>query len=201
MSYNSSFWDTNGGQRLAAVLAETLPHIEEKMNVLVQLALAEKKPTSQMSVYVKPERVQEYVNSQIRKGKNLVAIIDGATSRDDKLVVLSEQEQLTSINIYQPTKKLLKTTKNDKEEQKRMKMLTIKLNDKEQKKKEEKIIMAIECMIIIAVRVMFILLSLYYFFKIDFTPEISNFMICFIVGIIICAIPVRKFVKNQKEFL
>lgn len=89
MSYNSSFWDTMGGQKLAAILTETLPHIKEQMNVLVQLSLADKKPASQVSVFVKSEKVQDYVNSQIRNGKSLVAIIDGATSKDDKLVVLS----------------------------------------------------------------------------------------------------------------
>lgn len=76
-----------------------------------------------------------------------------------------------------------------------MKMITIKMNDKEEIRREEKILMALECLFIIAIRAVFVLSAFYYLFKINFTPEISSFIVCSFAGFISCAIPARKLIK------
>ena len=76
-----------------------------------------------------------------------------------------------------------------------MKMVTIRLNEVQEEKKEEKLWLAIEALAVIAIRAAYILLALYFFFQIEFEPEVMGFVTSFIVGCILCVIPARKFIK------
>lgn len=76
-----------------------------------------------------------------------------------------------------------------------MKMITIKMNETPEKKKEEKIMLALEGLAVIAVRAAYILLSLYFLSQIEFEPNVIGFVTCFIGGCILCAIPARKLIN------
>lgn len=87
MGYQSNFWDTTLGNRLANCLLENLPNIEKNMKYLLQDNLYSKKPSNQVAVYVKRNDLQQYVKNEIDNGRCLVHIIPGATVTDDILVI------------------------------------------------------------------------------------------------------------------
>lgn len=87
MGYQTNFWDTTLGNKLAYCLIEVLPSIEKNMKFLLQENLQSRKPANQMAVYITPKEVQSYVKEQIDNGRCLVGIIPGNTAADDVLVI------------------------------------------------------------------------------------------------------------------